>query len=343
MIRSLRSHLGLLALATLSSGAAFGQVSSQLPISRVAGMVDVSVPANAFTYVGLPFIKAPVASGELSAIAGTTLTDSTASFGDLTTTPHAVQIIGGPGDGSIRRITGNTGTTITIDSAVTGLVASLSRYEIIPEWTLGEVLGATNQAGLTAASSGGGADKVLIESDGVITTYFYKTQQLPISPGTGWRLLSAPTGADQTGVRIPLKGGLVINRIAGSPLTLTLHGVTRTGTQAVNLVQGQNILTNPFFNATTLGNSGFAAALTAASSGGNADQIRIEVGGVISTYFFKSEQLPISPGSGWRLVSAPTGADQSGVVIQSGKAVIVNRKAAGSSIWSIREQFVTGP
>jgi hypothetical protein len=342
MIRSLRSHLGLLALAALSSGAAYGQVSSQLPISRVAGMVDVSVPANAFTYVGLPFIKAPIASGELTAISGTTLTDSTASFGDLTTTPHAVQIIGGPGDGSIRRITASTGTTITIDSAVSGLVASLSRYEIIPEWTLGGVLGATNQAGLTGGTSAGLADKVQVEVDGVIATYFYKLAAPPFDLTTGWRLVSAPTGADQAGARIPLKGGLAISRIAGSTLTLTLHGVTRAGTQRSVLKTGQNILTNPFAFSTTLGASGLQAAITGGTSAGVADQVRLESGGVISSYFFKLAAPPFDLTTGWRLVSAPAGADQAGTSIPSGKAFIVRRLGADTE-WTAQETFVTGP
>lgn len=336
------TSLTLLALAALSTGAVFGQASSQLPISRTSGIIDVSAPAAATTYVGLPFIKPAVANGELTAISGTTLTDSTAAFGDLTTTPHALQIIGGPGNGAIRRITANTSTTLTVDSAITGIVASVSLYVIIPEWTLGELLGATNQAGLKGGSSPGVADKVQIESGGIIVNYFYKLAAPPFDATFGWRLVSAPTGSSQVNARIPLKGGIVLIRQAGTNRTLTLHGVSRTGTQVAPIATGANVLTNPFASATTLATSNLQAAITGGTSPGVADKVRVENGGVVATYFFKLPAPPFDATTGWRLVSAPTGADQGAVSISAGKSIIVNRLGAVSN-WTRTETFATAP
>lgn len=342
MKRTSFNSISLLALAALSAGSVFGQASSQLPISRTSGILDVSAPAAAITYVGLPFIKPAIATGELTAISGTILTDGAAAFGNLTTTPHALQIVGGPGNGAIRRITGNTATTITVDSAISGIVASVSLYVVIPEWTLGELLGATNAAGLTGGTSPGVADKVQIESGGIITSYFYKLAAPPFDLTTGWRLVSAPTGSSQAGARIPLKGGVVLNRLAGTNRTLTLHGVSRVGTQVPQIVTGLNVLTNPFASAMTLSSSNLQAAVTGGTSPGVADQIRIESGGVVTSYFYKLPAPPFDLTTGWRLVSAPSGADQGSASIPAGKSFIVNRLGAATN-WSLTETFVTGP
>lgn len=336
------TSLTLLALAVFSSGVVFGQASSQLPISRTSGIIDVSAPAAAFTYVGLPFIKPAIANGELTSISGTTLTDSNAAFGDLTTTPHALQIVGGPGNGAIRRITASSATTVTVDSAITGIVASVSLYVIIPEWTLGELLGATNQAGLKGGTSPGVADKVQIESGGSLNTYFYKLPAPPFDATSGWRLVSAPTGSNQSGARIPLQGGIILNRQAGTNRTLTLHGVNRVGTQVAAIVTGTNVLTNPFASATTLATSNLQAAVSGGTSPGVADQIRIENGGSVATYFYKLPAPPFDATTGWRLVSAPSGADQGAVSIAAGKSFVLSRRT-GTSNWTRTETFVTGP
>jgi hypothetical protein len=108
------------------------------------------------------------------------------------------------------------------------------------------------------------------------------------------------------------------------------------------LKTGQNILTNPFAFSTTLGASGLQAAITGGTSAGVADQVRLESGGVISSYFFKLAAPPFDLTTGWRLVSAPAGADQAGTSIPSGKAFIVRRLGADTE-WTAQETFVTGP
>lgn len=83
----------MLTLLALGAVQTYGQ-ADKLPMSRTAGAVTVSLPANKTTLVGLSNVKI-VASGTVSAVAGAglTLVSSPGALPDVLATPHAIKIV----------------------------------------------------------------------------------------------------------------------------------------------------------------------------------------------------------------------------------------------------------
>ena len=352
------STLRILTLAVLAAQSAFTADQSQLPISRTAGIASVPVDAAKTTLVGLPFIKEPVTQPVLiTAVASPTatsslLTSAGATFGDFTTTPHSVQIIGGAQNGFVVPIAANDATTITTSEVLPGgIKPNLDRMIVIPDWTLGS-LGL--QAALTANADPSLADKVKTLINNVETVYFYN--------GSDWRLVSAPAGASQANVRLPQLGGLIIERVAGNAVDLVFHGVARSGTQRTFRPSATSLLlTNPFPSGVTLGNSGIDQIVAPAPTPSGAETVSIMVNNTLTPYFYQA-------GRGWKLVSDPNGALRNNQSIPAGTAVLIQGTATGqaqvfprrwrwgrpassfapvfapaSNFWVGQEPFVTGP
>jgi hypothetical protein len=334
MIRSLRSHIGLLAFAALTSGTAFGQ----LPVSRTAGVLDVSLPVNQTTLMALPLVEI-VASGTVSAVAGTTytLSSSPASLPDVLTTPHAIKITsqvnqaGTNAYGISAQITAQSGQDVT---AALGTAPNVGDEFVVYQLeTIGSIFGATNTAGLLGGSTSGAADIIYLESGGTLTAYFYKNGGLG---GTGWRLVSAPTGSNQDGVVIGVAKGILVQRKSGgSAVSIRFTGDSMVANEKAVVATGFNIINNPFAVGATLDSSLLKDFVTGGSTSGAADIVYLESGGVLTAYFYKNGGLG---GTGWRLVSAPTGANQGAVALTSGKAILF-KEQAGTAGLTLIEPF----
>jgi hypothetical protein len=225
----------------------------------------------------------------------------------------------------------------------------LERILVVPNFTLGTLLGNSSAAvQLVENVAPGLADKVALVMGGLRTEYFFN--------GTEWKLVSAPTGASQNDVPVPLDSGVEVIRLAQTPadeVGLVLVGVQRTGPQRVVLAAGSSrLVSNPHLTTRTLASSGLSAAVQRGSSPATAD--KVELDGV--QYFFSSTA------NGWRLVSTPSGPSQDGVVLGVGKAVRIDRLVArtwplgwsngrprrslipftglGQTSWVLREPFI---
>ncbi len=348
----------VLALAALAVQPSLFADQSQLPISRVSGIASVPVDAAKTTLVGLPFIKEPVTNAVMiTAVteptpASTQLASAGAAFGDFTTVPHSVQIVGGAQNGFIAPITANDATSVTTGVPLPGgIKANLDRMIIIPDWTLGS-LGL--QSALTGNADPALADKVKTIENNVETAYFYN--------GSDWRLVSEPGGASQSEVRIAPLSGLIVERVAGDAVDLVFHGVARSGTQRVfRETATRALITNPFPSGLTLGNSGLDQIVAPAPNPSGAETVSIMVNNTLTPFFFQV-------GRGWKLVSDPGGALRNNQVIPAGTAVLVQGTATGqsqtfprrwrwarpassfapvyapaSNFWVGQEPFVTGP
>lgn len=320
-----RSNLRVLALALLAGGALYAD-QTQLPISRVSGILAVPLDAGKTTLIGLPFIQEPVTTQITITVVSnptatsTLLTAAGANFGNFATTPHSVQIIGGSQNGFIVPITSNTADTITTGAVIPdGIVAGLDRLIVIPDWTLGSL---DLHAALTANADPALADKVKIwTANGETTTeaaYFYN--------GTDWRLVSDAGGSSQANVRVPALGGLIIERVAGENKELVFHGVTRTGTQKVYRAPTTTVLiTNPFPTDLTLGSSGLDQIIAPAANPAGADTVSIMVSNTLTEFFYQA-------GKGWKLVSNPGGPVQNNTVFAAGTAALVKGVTTGESV-----------
>lgn len=332
MIRSLRSHIGLLALAALTSGAAFGQ----LPVSRTAGILDVSLPVNQTTLMAVPLVEI-VASGTVSAVAGTTYTLSStpASLPDVLTNPHAVKITsqvnqaGNNAYGLSAPITAQSGQDVTAGLATAPNVGD--EFVIYRLETIGSIFGAANTAGLLGGGSAGAADIVYLEDNGVLTGYFYKNTAIG---GTGWRLATNSASANQDGVVIkPGRGVLVIRKAGGSPVSIRFSGESMIGNEKPTVVTGFNLITNPFGKSTTLGDSFLKNYVTGGGNAGAADLVYLENAGVLTAYFYKNTTIG---GTGWRIAGTTTPADS--VAIAADKAILF-KEQNGTVSFTLPEPF----
>ncbi len=334
-------YFAILAFAALSGGAVQAQ---DLPVSRTAAVLDVNLPINQSTLVSIPLVNI-VASGTITSVSGTTLGVS-ATLGALST-PHAIKITSrddqrGTGAnapagssttayGQSSRLDSNTASTVVTISALTPNVGD--EFIIYELETLASLFGAPPAAGWNSSSGAASADLVYLDSAGTVVPYFYKNSGLG---GTGWRLSSAPGGANQDATVIePGHAVLVQRRNSGTDFNLRSTGVTTIGRESPAVVSGFNIVNNPFTVPTTLAASGLNAHVTGSTGAASADTVFIESGGVLTSYFYKNAGLG---GTGWRLTSSPGGADQGGVVLAPGKAILF-REQAGTVGFALPEPF----
>lgn len=346
-----------LVLGSLFTSAAKAD-QSQLNISRVSSILEVVCPSGRTTSVGLPVMLNPV--GHYEKVASLTPSSVTVAGSPYDTlqlalpnAPHSLIIIGGPNDGLVLPIVahllGSSTLTVSPGAMPTTLKPGLERILVVPNFTLGTLLGSTSATvQLVENVAPGLADKVALVSGGVRTEYFFN--------GTEWKLVSAPTGASQNDVAISVDSGLEVVRIAQTPadeVGLVLVGVQRTGPQRVVLAAGSTrLVSNPHLTVRTLANSGLSTAVQRGTSPATAD--KVELDGV--QYFFSSTT------NSWRLVSNPAGPSQDGVVLGVGKAVRIDRLVArtwplgwsngrprrslipftglGQTSWVLREPFI---
>jgi len=332
MIRTLLQPLALLALTALCAGTALGQ-ASKLPVSRTGGATSVSLPVGQTTLMALPLVEI-VASGTVSAVSGSTYTllSTPTVLPDVVTTPHAIKITGRANQfgtnayGMTARITAQASQDVTtpVAPAAGSLMAAPNvgdEYVVYRIETIGSLFGVTNTVGLRGGSTVATADIIYLDNgSGTLVAYFYRTGGTP-----GWRLVSAPSGANQDGVIIqPNRGILVARKTGGTPVTINISGDAMVGNEVVDVTNSAaNIVNNPFLVSTTLLGSGLRNYVTGGSTAATADIVYLESGGVLTGYFYRTSV------SQWRLLSTPGGADQGAVAITPGKAILIAKKATG--------------
>lgn len=320
---TLRKNM-LLALfvAVFGAGTAF---AGDPPVSPTSGVIQVSLPPSVTSALAVPFAKSVPIGGKITSVSGTTLgVDQTLTPGALTN--HSIYIAtqvdpaAAGAYGRMVRITGNTATEITTETAITPVVGD--GFDIIENHTLESLFGAApSTVALTTGSSLALSDVVYIENGGVFTGYWHRS-------GQGWRLQSDSTGTGpgQNAVSIPYGKGVLVARKGGAR-TVTIAGESLTGRfRPVTAGSGAtNLLNNVFSVDTTLGASGIDPFITKGSSATLSDVLYIESGGVFTGYWRKNT-------GNWYLESdtTGTGATQNSVPIQPGKALLFkDRGAAG--------------
>ena len=340
-----------LSLAALAAGSAWGQ-ADDLPVSRTAGILNISLPAGKTTLLALPLAEI-VASGTVSAVSGSNLTlVSTPAVLPaglaVATTPHAIKITSrddqrGTGAnapagsstnayGLSSRITAQAGQVVTVSLPTAPNVGD--EYVIYRLETLGTVFGATNTVGLAQAGTAATADTVGVQVGGVITKYFYKNTAP--GGGIGWKKADGTSGAtNEVNTVIPVNTGILLERRAGTNRTLTVTGDTLPGNEKVNVTAaGFYVVNNPFVAGTTLGGSFINSFITGSGAAASADYVFIEDSGVITSYYYKNT-IP-GGGIGWRRVS--DNAVSNGVALNPGKAILYQERA-GTAGLTLPEPF----
>lgn len=318
--RSYNGRTRILAIGILAA-AVSSQAYGQLPVSRPAAMLPITVAAASTTPIGVPFMREPAARDVVSTVLGQDISGAGGGYspGAFANT-HFLLITTGASRGTGLPITANNATTLTVSGTVPALGANEDEFEIVPLHTLSSLFGAP-PINLAGGANAAAADKVSIGG----TRYFFKS-----SAPSGWRLESAPFGADQGGATIPNLAGVSIIRLGGIT-TANVRGLNRSTRAVIPIANGTSLVSWPYPGAVTLTASGLSSTLTGGANAAAAD--KVSIGGV--RYFFKT-----SAPSGWRLESAPFGADQGGVTLNpSDKAFTVIRLGAATG-HAVLESFV---
>jgi uncharacterized protein (TIGR02597 family) len=249
---------------------------------------------------------------------GLTLTNGQFSSGSQAT--HAVEIVSA---GSAQGLTRVISQTLASDGA------SLKIWRL---WTLADVFGASNSAGLTSAESPEQSDLILLPNGFGFDKYFYCSGG---AQGTGWRKQGGGT-ADMADVPLPITGGMAIR--ARSAKTILLVGQVKPGNTQVTLQTGHNYVANlcPVNASGTgassqgrkLGNSGLEQGLTGGTASSLADLVLLWNGTGYDQYYFSIGGLA---GNGWRKVGDVT-TSQADVALPDGAFIILRRGAPTSLV-----------
>lgn len=259
---------------------------------------------------------------------GLTLSDGQFSSGSLAT--HAVEIVSaGPAQGLTRVISQTlaAGNQLTLTEEVPAGVTDGASLKIWRLWTLADVFGASNTAGLTSAQTPEQSDLILLPNGSGFDKYFYCSGG---AQGAGWRKQGGGT-IDMAKVPLPITGGMAIR--ARSAKTILLVGQVKPGVTQVSLQTGHNYVANlcPVNASGTgastqgrkLGNSGLEQGLTGGTASSLADLVLLWNGKGYEPYYFSTGGLA---GTGWRKVGDPA-TSQAEVALPDGAFIIVRRGA----------------
>lgn len=324
---------GIASLLALGVLGAASSTHGQLPVSRQAAIIPVSVTgAGTVTPVSIPFTQEPAARDIVGSVSGQDITSAGGGYtAGAFASGHVLIIVTGPNRGTALPITANSTTTFTVTGAIPSLTNGSDEFEIVPLATIGSVFGDTTSGGpldLTGASSASGADLVIIGS----SQYFYKTSG---ANAPGWKLTSAPNGAGDLGLTTAisnLRGVSVLRR--GAATTVKVRGIAR-GTRAVmDVPTGTTLLSWPFPASVSLLASGLQTSIQGASSASGADKV------VISNlqYFYKTSGAA-SPG--WKLTTNPNEAlpGQNNTVLNPGGKAFYIIRAGAPTTHGVLESF----
>lgn len=219
--------------------------------------------------------------------------------------------------------------TLTIAGTFPDGITSTIAFKIRKYWTIGDVFGPANQAGLGAGAVGQ-ADEILIHNPqlGQFSAFYYR-----IDGTTGsWRNLA--TSSESSGQKIYPEDGIVIRRRQPNDLNVTLLGAVKIGTTSSPVVPGLNYLGNVYAADMTLASSGLwtgdSATGVQAGAQGEADEILIYNPATrgYRTYYYRLGGIG---GSGWR--SANDGTASADVRIPAGSSVVVRRRSGAGFNW----------
>lgn len=333
--RLMKNPSVLLALAglTLGSAAAVAQSVTTDPV----GFTTLTIKGSSFNVLGLNMVKPVTYQGVVSGVNGAQVTDANADFTAALTAgkKYFVEIISGDYAGLNAEVVSWSGNTITIAGDVSGIAGALTGagHRIRESWTIADVFGASNSAGLRASDSPIGADKIYVSNPttGAFEVFYY--QQGNIFDGDGWRS-TASSQVDRSGTAIYFTDGLIVERTLGSDLAVKLVGAVKTGRTIVGVQNGFNLIGNVYpVSDLTLANSGLygsaGLSLSGSDSAVTSDQVLVAAPGGFAGYYYQVGSL--FDGDGWRS-TGNSSVDAGGTSIPIGSGLFLLRRGAATSV-----------
>ena len=323
-----------------------GLLNSQISTtSGVVGFTTMTINGNAgggsrLNFGALAMVPNQVYQGTASGAAGTTVTDSAATWtDDAFNGPNGahyleVMSIGGStvasGVGSTYAIidcVAATGT-ITLGSALTAGVTAPFVFCVRKHWTISSLLGATNSTGLQGGTPAT-ADQLLIWNGSRHETYYYQTAGIG---GTGWRKIGDQS-SDAGGTILDPSTAMLVKRGSGTAVNVIVSGAVKSRPAFVAITKGYNYVGNPYPVSMTLASSGIytgnnSTGIAGGTSAATSDQVLIWNGSDYTTYYYNSSA------GGWRSATdAGTNADSTSITGNS--SLIVHRLNDPAFTWKI--------
>jgi len=306
----------------------------------VAGGSNAS-PKLSFKALGLTRPVEYQGSAETAAGGTATVIDNEATSGYGVTpsasTPYYLEVTSGTGAGTTYDISGISGSTITLAQNLASVVAAPVTFKIRKHWTLSDVFGAADTAGLTSGDDASVSDQVLLYSSGSYTAYYYQTAPAGAG-GTGWRK-STDVFADASKTIIYPDDGVVLRRIQSGNLSVVLTGAVKTGQTSVPITAGTNVLSNVYAAAMTLSSCQIYNASTPSTSlvsgddASTSDQVLLWNGSGYTAYYYQTAPAAAG-GTGWRNAT-DVFTDAGNTPLPAGSAIIVKRAFGGAFDWKI--------
>jgi len=336
-----------IALSVLSLAGIFAQ-PLHAGLATPAGIFNKTIVGGKTQYLGTPFVRPEVSTGEISSVSGTQIT-VTPKGGDVSYTageysgytgaangnePYIIEILDGDLIGYIGFITSCGATSsgsavITVDVAP-GAVTSGARYAIRPDWTVETLFGDATASPIRATTekkkASATTDEIqLVGSNGRVATTIFRKWTLPGNApapqiGAGFEWASASVVNDARKLRVPYSNGIILKAIAGGNYDLTLAGDLREARLRKEILgfPRLNFVANPFAKDLPLKDTGIK--ITAGSGLVDADTLgiwNVDTGALVS-YYQDSNGI-------WR---DRNGIDASGVTIAKGTAVVIRRASS---------------
>ena len=321
----------LIPLTTIAAIAASGAVSAQTPAySKPSGYVTETLKGDgAFNLIGLTLHQPPIASGTLTGVTSTKVTDSNLNFTTLLTAgaSYILQFKSGAQDGGIQVITnwgtasGNaTGDLVVPDNVLSMGVAQGNSYELRPAATISSLFGSANEAGFLAGSILTADVIWLPNSTGGFSKFYYSpASSFPVTIAAGWKDSSGAAAPNQP---IVYTDAILIQRRGTGDLKLVLTGQVKTNKTQVFAAGSQfSYVSSIFPVGTTLATSGLEASLNSGSIL-TADVIWMQNTartGYDKFYYSPASSFPVVIAAGWKNSSGGDAGSQpltSGLIIQ---------------------------
>jgi uncharacterized protein (TIGR02597 family) len=336
MKNALRPLLALTA-SLFVAGSSFAQTATTVPV----GFMTYTLTNGALTPLGVPLLHAPVFTGLATGVTSTTLTATGVTWTPdqfiTAGTPFFVTIRTGAQTGRTLLVSGNTATTLTLDTEDTPLdasgfvVAANDSFELYQGDTLASMFGSTADgggnlsSGIKGASSPLFADGIQIWNGARFVNYFFNTN-------LGHWVMAGGGTVNQNGVLLYPDDGLQISR-RGATTTLTIVGRVPATPLMTKFVGGSVTITAIRFPTdTTLGALNFSGpgAWLTGNSPLFADTVNIW-NGVRWVPYFKNNSAQ------WIQVGGD-GNDKSATVIPAGSAIQISKRGTGTGSSSFYSQ-----
>lgn len=319
-------------------------------VTEPVGFTDITVAGNggsgnaAYTFTAIGMTKVVLRQGTTTSAGGAmTLVDTTATWADNaynganSTVTHYVEIVSGPGAGTIYDIIGTSasGQSLTLSQPLLASITSGASYKIRQHWTIASVFGATLQGGSSTT-----ADQVQLFHNNGYLSYYYQTGT-PRGLLNAWVQSGFPN-TDAGSTIIYPDDGLLVARYQSAGISVTIQGAVKTGQTSIPVQSGYTLLGNVYAAGMTLANcnlfTGNSATGVLGGSSTTADQVMFWDGSNFVSYYYQSG-TPRGVSNAWVKSGVPNTDVGTTTAIPVGAALFIKRSGDGFN-WVV-PQFPT--